>query len=284
MNHTAQKPKSMQLAAELDYRREYEAAHELRTMQARIAELEAAAHHADYKMEGWLCKQYPLEACLYPESKDWVEGDYRYRVELLHTMYESVKSEVAQLKAQLHAIGTCGVGQSIQPPVQTDTAAPAQLPAAHQEPVAGARCKIIYNCKSCQHSAGRQSCMLANRAFEGRERPPTPPDWCPLPLYAAPQQPVQQEPVAWIEHEWSGTGLRHLHFEKREPMVRDEVVNPVWTPLCTALPQRQPLTDEQIWADDGIMRANAGLGLLMKDIALLVRAIEQAHGITGGQQ
>ena len=67
-------------------------------------------------------------------------------------------------------------------------------------------------------------------------------------------------------------------------MVRDEVVNPVWTPLCTALPQRQPLTDEQIWADDGIMRANAGLGLLMKDIALLVRAIEQAHGITGGQQ
>ena len=103
-------------------------------------------------------------------------------------------------------------------------------------------------------------------------------------LYAAPQHTAQQRPVAWIEHEWSGTGLRHLHFEKREPMVRDEVVNPVWTPLYTAPPQRQPLTDEQIWADDGIMRANAGLGLLMKDIALLVRAIEQAHGITGGQQ
>lgn len=105
MNHTTQKPKSLQLAAELDYRREYEAAHELRTMQARIAELEAAAHHADYKMEGWLCKQYPLEACLYPESKDWVEGDYRDRVEWLHTMYESVKSEVEQLKVKLCAIG-----------------------------------------------------------------------------------------------------------------------------------------------------------------------------------
>ena len=128
MNHTAQKPKSMQLAAELDYRREYEAAHELRTMQARIAELEAAAHHADYKMEGWLCKQYPLEACLYPESKDWVEGDYRDRVELLHTMYESVKSEVAQLKAQLRAIGIGGVGQSIQPPVQADTVLPVSVP------------------------------------------------------------------------------------------------------------------------------------------------------------
>lgn len=74
MNHTAQEPKSLQLAVELDYRREYEAAHELRTMQALIAKLEAAAHHADYKMEEWLCKQYPLEACLYPESKDWVEG------------------------------------------------------------------------------------------------------------------------------------------------------------------------------------------------------------------
>ena len=90
--------------------------------------------------------------------------------------------------------------------------------------------------------------------------------------------------MAWIEHEWSGTGLRHLHFEKREPMVRDEVVNPVWTPLYTAPPQRQPLTDEQIWADDGIMSANAKLGLLIKDIALLVRAIESAHGITWGQQ
>ncbi len=41
MNHTTQEPKSMQLAVELEYRREYEAAHELRTMQALIDELEA---------------------------------------------------------------------------------------------------------------------------------------------------------------------------------------------------------------------------------------------------
>ena len=71
MNHTTQEPKSMQLAVELEYRREYEAAHELRTMQARIADLEA----------------------------------------------------------QLYAISTVEVGQSIQPPVQPDTA-------AQQEPVA----------------------------------------------------------------------------------------------------------------------------------------------------
>ena len=42
---------------------------------------------------------------------------------------------------------------------------------------------------------------------------------------------VSQEPVAWIEHEWSGSGLRHLHFERREQSLRDEVVNPIWTPL-----------------------------------------------------
>jgi hypothetical protein len=58
-----------------------------------------------------------------------------------------------------------------------------------------------------------------------------------------------QEPVAWIEQEWSGTGLRHLHFERREPALRDEVVNPVWTPLYTRPQAREPLTDEQFAAE-----------------------------------
>ena len=203
MNHTTQEPKSMQLAVELEYRREYEASHELRTMQAHIADLEA----------------------------------------------------------QLHAIGAISVKQSIRPQ--------AQPPAPQQEPVAW----------KWRYKDGE----LSSAAFDTREQCESNSDGVAgeaVPLYAAPQQPVQQEPVAWIEHEWSGTGLRHLHFEKREPMVRDEVVNPVWTPLYTAPPQRQQLTDEQIWADDGIMSANSRLGLLMKDLALLVRAIEQAHGIT----
>jgi hypothetical protein len=39
------------------------------------------------------------------------------------------------------------------------------------------------------------------------------------------------KPVAWIEHEWSGTGVTHLHFDQRKPTLRDEVLNPVWTPL-----------------------------------------------------
>lgn len=49
----------------------------------------------------------------------------------------------------------------------------------------------------------------------------------------------QAEPVAWIEHEWSGSGLKKLHFDRRDPTVRDEVMNPVWTPLYTTPPQQQ---------------------------------------------
>ena len=40
-----------------------------------------------------------------------------------------------------------------------------------------------------------------------------------------------QETVAWIEHELQGTGLRHLHFERRANTLRDDVVAPVWTAL-----------------------------------------------------
>ena len=68
-------------------------------------------------------------------------------------------------------------------------------------------------------------------------------------LRQAIEQAEKQEPVAWIEHEWSGTGLRHLHFERREASLRDEVVNPIWTPLYTTpQPQREwvGLTDEEI--------------------------------------
>ena len=240
MNHTTQEPKSMQLAVELEYRREYEAAHELRTMQARIADLEA----------------------------------------------------------QLHAIGAISVKQSIRPQAQPDTA-------AQQAPVAGARCKIIDNCKSCQHSAGRQSCMLANRAFEGRERPPTPPDWCPLPLYAAPQQPVQQEPVAWM-YEWNGrTHITtadqrpiehaHPHFNKSKPLYT--APQPAENPNCKSNQKRlatlwgyvkqdlahHPLTDEQIVAIANKARAaEAGDAGYILPISF-ARAIEEAHSITGGQ-
>ena len=85
-------------------------------------------------------------------------------------------------------------------------------------------------------------------------------------------EPVQ-EPVAWVEHEWSGTGSRKLHFEKRDPTVRDEVVNPVWTPLYTDPPQRQPLSGLEV---ERLLEQVIGSLPAARN---LVRAVERAHGI-----
>jgi hypothetical protein len=43
--------------------------------------------------------------------------------------------------------------------------------------------------------------------------------------------------------------------------------------------QAVPLTEEQVWRDDGIMSANAGAQLLMPCLMELIRAVERAHGI-----
>lgn len=51
-----------------------------------------------------------------------------------------------------------------------------------------------------------------------------------------------QEPVAWIEHELSGSGERHLHFERRPKVLRDEVIAPVWTALIPhPVPAAEPV-------------------------------------------
>jgi len=38
-------------------------------------------------------QRYPLPDTLYPDSKDWVQGDYAERVEWLHSMYENQKEQ-----------------------------------------------------------------------------------------------------------------------------------------------------------------------------------------------
>lgn len=43
---------------------------------------------------------------------------------------------------------------------------------------------------------------------------------------------------------------------------------------------REPLTDDQLWANDEIMSLNADLGWHMDTIRMFTRAIERAHGIT----
>jgi len=45
------------------------------------------------------------------------------------------------------------------------------------------------------------------------------------------------------------------------------------------LAQRVPLSEEQVFADDGIMAANARIGIPLSEIMEIVRATESAHGI-----
>ena len=68
--------------------------------------------------------------------------------------------------------------------------------------------------------------------------------------------------------------MRHLHFERPAPTVRDEVVRPVWTPLYThPQPKREPLTEMEI---NTIWRNSTH-----RTTVEVVRAIEAAHGIGG---
>jgi hypothetical protein len=48
-----------------------------------------------------------------------------------------------------------------------------------------------------------------------------------------------------------------------------------------APPRRQPLTEDEVFANDQIMDTNAHTGLAMRWIAEYVRAVEKAHGIGG---
>ena len=131
----------------------------------------------------------------------------------------ALRARVADLEAQLYAVGAGGVGKLEQP-------------------------QSVTNCHQSQPQA-------------------------------------EQEPVAWIEHEWSGSGLRHLHFERHAPTVRDEVVRPVWTPLYPRPQPRQPLTDAQINGHRLALPYNGEDLPDPWDFKQGVRAAERAHGIGG---
>ena len=87
--------------------------------------------------------------------------------------------------------------------------------------------------------------------------------WCLEKENAAPPQQEKQKPVAWANINKHGD-ITHTS-NKRMPWAN--------TPLYTAPPQRQPLTDEEIKA---VIRA--GEYDSMEEFA---RAIERAHGIGG---
>ena len=79
------------------------------------------------------------------------------------------------------------------------------------------------------------------------------------------------EPVAWAATDESGTVVEALGMNQSRRFD---------TALYLAPPaQRVPLSDEQVFADDGIMAANARIGLPLSEIMEITRAVEQAHGI-----
>jgi hypothetical protein len=51
---------------------------------------------------------YPLPDTLYPNSKDWLAGNYAARVEWLHTGYESKKAEIESLLQQVEMAHQAG--------------------------------------------------------------------------------------------------------------------------------------------------------------------------------
>ena len=86
---------------------------------------------------------------------------------------------------------------------------------------------------------------------------------------------AQAEPVAWAATDESGTVVEALGMNQSRRFD---------TALYLAPPaQRVPLSDEQVFADDGIMAANARIGLPLSEIMEITRAVEQAHGIKGGR-
>ena len=151
-----------------------------------------------------------------PTGGDFVPGPRSKADELIDEAASELRRQharIADLEAQLYAIGAGGVGQSTQPPVQPDTA-----------------------------------------------------------------------PAAWAIFSKDGTAL--VMWSRDMPSAKNtaEKLGLPLVPLYTApQPDRKPLTDEQIIEiADKTQTAEPGTDGYILPISF-ARAIEQAHGITGGQ-
>jgi hypothetical protein len=84
----------------------------------------------------------------------------------------------------------------------------------------------------------------------------------------------QQEPVLmFYEQEWQGYTSREYQW------LIDPFSLPAGTKLYTSPSARKPLTDEQVWLDDDLMKLNAVLMLPMDYFMRVVKTVEAAHGI-----
>ena len=98
---------------------------------------------------------------------------------------------------------------------------------------------------------------------------------------AQPEQPAQQEPVAWML-EWTFNGEERgyrLYDDERHCIVDAENDGGVCRPLYTHPAPQQPLTDEQIVQVLGSVRESISGNVFLA----FARAIEAAHDITGSE-
>ena len=156
-----------------------------------------------------------------------------------------LKAECAELEAMLDAVGAGGVGQSIQPLVQADTA-------AHQEPVAWRAHPFDYG---VGYKGAFALTMRPDQVEMWKRK-----GWRVDPLYTAPQ-PTEN--------------LNRKSNQKR--------LATLWGYVKQGL-AHQPLTDEQIIEiADKTKTAEPGTDGYILPISF-ARAIESAHNITGDQQ
>lgn len=171
---------------------------------------------------------------------------------------EALLKRIEDLEAQLYAVGAGGVGRLMPEPQQDD--APLHCD------VCGVECSNPwhFSTETERHKHACDSC------WNGMKTPGQ-----VVELDHA--TPAQQKPVAWM-YEWNGR--THITTADQRPI---EHAHPHFNkskPLYTApQPARQPLTKAQVldlWEQTYVQRGTSGLEF--------ARAVEAAHGITGGQQ
>ena len=162
---------------------------------------------------------------------------------------KTLQDRVADLEAQLYAVGAGGVGSPV---------ARQDHPEQHLDMVPeGWKLVPVKPTEDMLNAVAWPGCAAT--------------DWEHM-LAAAPQPPVveqpqvEQEPVAWIENIGGGVSYNPYHEAARK--LPDGVRFDLYT---HPQPKREPLTDEEIY--DCLNQARTGLFLEF------ARAIERAHGI-----
>ena len=111
-------------------------------------------------------------------------------------------------------------------------------------------------------------------------------DQCGPLLGMGAEQPAQQEPVAFYVYKPTlPRGNLGLVADGNLPWVYDQdpssgfSARMMVTPVTSPPARHKPLTDEQVWLDDELMKLNAVMMLPMDYFMRVIRAIEAAHGI-----